>query len=76
MVQLHSADCRNPEQLPTDQVLGVGPANAGGATCGLSLLGMTHQYSRGSSLIGFVRDDASFIVQRFRGLGAAPPGLR
>ncbi len=31
---------------------------------GLYFLGMHNQYSRGSSLIGFVRHDASFIVDR------------
>jgi hypothetical protein len=34
---------------------------------------MHNQYSRGSSLIGFVRHDASFIVDRICGRAAARP---
>jgi len=33
-------------------------------SAGLYLLGMSHQYSRGSSLIHWVRHDAEFIVER------------
>jgi putative flavoprotein involved in K+ transport len=54
---------------------------------GLYFLGMKHQYSRGSSLIAWVRHDAAFIVEHLRGgpathasrtgsgtpRGAAPP---
>jgi putative flavoprotein involved in K+ transport len=40
---------------------------------GLYFLGMHNQYSRGSSLIGFVRHDASFIAERIcQRLGATP----
>jgi putative flavoprotein involved in K+ transport len=38
---------------------------------GLYFLGMHNQYSRGSSLIGFVRHDASFIVDQIRDQAAA-----
>ncbi len=34
---------------------------------GLFFLGMKNQYSRGSSLIGWVRHDAAFIVEQVRG---------
>jgi putative flavoprotein involved in K+ transport len=34
---------------------------------GLYFLGMHGQYSRGSSLIGFVKDDAAFVVDRISG---------
>jgi putative flavoprotein involved in K+ transport len=34
---------------------------------GLFFLGMKNQYSRGSSLIGWVRHDAAFIVEHIRG---------
>ena len=37
---------------------------------GLYLLGMKNQYSRGSSLIGWVRHDAAFIVEHVRGTRA------
>lgn len=37
---------------------------------GLFLLGMKNQYSRGSSLIGWIRHDAAFIVGRVRGTRA------
>jgi putative flavoprotein involved in K+ transport len=40
---------------------------------GLYLLGMHNQYSRGSSLLGFVRHDAAFIVERIRQHLAATP---
>jgi putative flavoprotein involved in K+ transport len=40
---------------------------------GLYFLGMHNQYSRGSSLIGFVRHDASFIVDRICDQAAAAP---
>src|SRR6266536_1738824 len=40
---------------------------------GLYFLGMHHQYSRGSSLIGFVRHDAAFIVERICAQRAANP---
>jgi putative flavoprotein involved in K+ transport len=40
---------------------------------GLYFLGMHNQYSRGSSLIGFVRHDASFIVDRTREHAASRP---
>jgi putative flavoprotein involved in K+ transport len=36
-------------------------------TPGLFFLGMKNQYSRGSSLIGWVRHDAAFIVEHIRG---------
>jgi putative flavoprotein involved in K+ transport len=39
---------------------------------GLYFLGMHNQYSRGSSLIGFVRHDASFIVDRICEHAARP----
>jgi putative flavoprotein involved in K+ transport len=41
---------------------------------GLYFLGMHNQYSRGSSLLGFVRHDASFIVERICQRLAATPG--
>jgi putative flavoprotein involved in K+ transport len=34
---------------------------------GLYFLGLTWQYTRGSALIGFVRDDAEFIAERIAG---------
>ena len=34
---------------------------------GLFFLGMKNQYSRGSSLIGWVRHDHAFIVEQVRG---------
>jgi putative flavoprotein involved in K+ transport len=37
------------------------------STPGLFFLGMKNQYSRGSSLIGWVRHDAAFIVEHIRG---------
>lgn len=40
---------------------------------GLYFLGMKNQYSRGSSLIYWVKDDAQHIVERARG-GWLPPG--
>jgi putative flavoprotein involved in K+ transport len=40
---------------------------------GLYFLGMHNQYSRGSSLIGFVRHDAAFIVDRICEHAAARP---
>jgi putative flavoprotein involved in K+ transport len=40
---------------------------------GLYLLGMHNQYSRGSSLVGFVRHDAAFIVDRISEHAAARP---
>jgi putative flavoprotein involved in K+ transport len=40
---------------------------------GLYFLGMHNQYSRGSSLIGFVRHDAAFIVERICAQRAANP---
>jgi putative flavoprotein involved in K+ transport len=40
---------------------------------GLYFLGMHNQYSRGSSLVGFVRHDAAFIVDRIREDAAARP---
>ncbi len=46
---------------------GVTPAS------GLYFLGVHNQYSRGSSLIGFVRHDASFIVDRICEQVAAEP---
>ena len=33
---------------------------------GLYFLGMYHQYSRGSALIGFIRHDAAYVVERIR----------
>jgi putative flavoprotein involved in K+ transport len=33
---------------------------------GLYFLGMHNQYSRGSSLLGFVKDDASYVVKELR----------
>jgi hypothetical protein len=53
-------------------VLVVGGGRAGlaasydrrGVTRGLYFLGMDNRYSRGSSLIGFVRQDAAFVVDR------------
>ena len=41
---------------------------------GLYFLGMHNQYSRGSSLLGFVRHDAAFIVDRVCEQVAATPG--
>jgi putative flavoprotein involved in K+ transport len=37
-----------------------------GVTCspGLYFLGLTWQYTRGSALLGWVKDDAEFIAQR------------
>ena len=45
------------------------PAHRRGVTSspGLFFLGMKNQYSRGSSLIGWVRHDAAFIVEQVRG---------
>lgn len=43
------------------------------AAPGLYFLGMHNQYSRSSSLLGFVRHDASFIVQRISQRLAATP---
>jgi putative flavoprotein involved in K+ transport len=40
---------------------------------GLYFLGMHHQYSLGSSLIGFVEDDASYLVNVIRGERARVP---
>jgi len=40
---------------------------------GLYFLGMHNQYSRGSALIGFVRHDASFIVDQICDQAAATP---
>jgi putative flavoprotein involved in K+ transport len=40
---------------------------------GLYFLGMHNQYSRGSSLVGFVRHDAAFIVDRICEHAAARP---
>ena len=40
---------------------------------GLYFLGMHNQYSRGSSLLGFVHHDASFIVDRICERLAARP---
>jgi hypothetical protein len=40
----------------------------------LAGLGMHNQYSRGSSLIGFVRHDAAFIVDRIKGQRNRPTG--
>jgi putative flavoprotein involved in K+ transport len=40
---------------------------------GLYFLGMHNQYSRGSSLIGFVRHDAAFIIERICAQRAANP---
>jgi hypothetical protein len=37
---------------------------------GLYFLGMKNQYSRGSSLIGWVRNDAAYIVEHIRGTRA------
>jgi hypothetical protein len=44
------------------------PAHRRGVTSspGLYLLGMKNQYSRGSSLIGWVRHDAAYIVEHLR----------
>ena len=42
---------------------------------GLHFLGLTWQYTRGSALIGWVKDDAEFIAERiaeFEGSTAAP----
>jgi putative flavoprotein involved in K+ transport len=52
-------------KLPVLDQRGV-PIHRRGATqaLGLYLLGMHNQHSRGSSLIGFVRHDARFIVER------------
>jgi len=40
---------------------------------GLFFLGMKNQYSRGSSLINWVRHDASFIVDHINAGGSIPP---
>jgi putative flavoprotein involved in K+ transport len=41
---------------------------------GLYFLGLHGQYSRGSSLIGFVKDDAAYIVDCVRNAGTASSG--
>ncbi len=43
---------------------------------GLYFLGMHNQYSRGSSLLGFVRHDAAFITERIRQHLRATPRRR
>jgi putative flavoprotein involved in K+ transport len=40
---------------------------------GLYFLGLTWQHTRGSALIGFVKDDAEFIAQRIADLRTATP---
>jgi len=40
----------------------------------LAGLDMHNQYPHGSSLIGFVRQDASFIVDRIKGQSNRPTG--
>jgi putative flavoprotein involved in K+ transport len=39
---------------------------------GLYFLGLTWQYTRGSALIGFIKDDAEFIAEQIAGLRAQP----
>ena len=48
-----------------------------GVTCapGLYFLGLTWQHTRGSALLGWVKDDARFIAQRIAEL-AQRPGAR
>jgi len=44
---------------------------------GLYLLGLTWQHTRGSALLGWVRDDAEFLAERidaFENAGIASPG--
>jgi putative flavoprotein involved in K+ transport len=40
---------------------------------GLYFLGLTWQYTRGSALLGWVKDDAEYLAQRIDELNLAPP---
>jgi putative flavoprotein involved in K+ transport len=44
------------------------------ATPGLFLLGLTWQHTRGSALLGWVRDDAEFLAGRIAAGAEAPAG--
>jgi putative flavoprotein involved in K+ transport len=52
------------------------PAHRRGVTAspGLYFLGLTWQHTRGSALLGWVRDDAEFLAQRIEGFVATRPG--
>jgi putative flavoprotein involved in K+ transport len=43
---------------------------------GLYMLGMQWQWTRGSALLGFVKDDAAFIAERIAQHAASSPGTR
>ena len=40
---------------------------------GLSFLGLTWQWTRGSALIGWVKDDAEFLAERIAALQESKP---
>jgi putative flavoprotein involved in K+ transport len=43
---------------------------------GLYFLGLTWQHTRGSALIGWVKDDAQFIAERIAGSSHDEAGVR